>query len=723
MADGNGINGGDSIQNLLNELKLKAPELYSGIESYIESADVARRNAESQAAAANANLAQLQSLCDLGNMCAITLAQTPESGNQLLQWSIVTASTATNHLFGTANCTGRKLADFVKVPNEILLPVIIDENYSDTFELTTTDNKKHLTVNIIGMADGSLACSITDNTEVFATRSLLNIQSQYSELITESLSIVYSNTAYSEIFAKVLEQIGIHINPKRVLIFIDNEDFTIGQLNCTWTSNSFAPMPDDTKIIYENCPSWRKLLDDKKIITAKNLNDVPTDIAGALTDMGLNNALIFPLTHFSTKICGSLLVESTEEDPIDNAATNTLKVIATILSGLITHKLVTDDLIHEKKRAQEADRLKSSFLVNMSHDIRIPMNSIIGFSDLLADEDLTQTEREEFIDMINKSGKDLISLIDNIIDISKIETGQMTVKKEACPLLPLLNDIIAVFRNDSKLEEHDDLTLQLDFAPQYADYKFSTDIFKFRQICTNLIENAIKFTNSGTIKFGISKAWDETIEFYVQDTGIGISEDQQQLIFKRFIKVDRTFANEYTGTGLGLSICKSLVEMLGGEINVVSVPGKGSTFYFTHPLDCHVPESVANPREVKSIFDWKERKIAIINDIEQDRKYLTHVLLNTGIEIIWLTAEESVNYFKSGNSADILLIEMSTANIEAATKIHNISPIPIVAQSSNYKSDDDRTFAIKSGCSEYIVKPINVTKFLSIIDGLFAPKA
>ncbi|MBO7495923.1 MAG: hypothetical protein J6T98_05175, partial [Salinivirgaceae bacterium] len=161
MADDNDKNGGDSIRELLDKLKLQAPELYSGIESYIEANDIALRNAENKVATANANLAELQSLCDLSNMYAVTLAKTAESGNRLLQWTIVSATPATKRLFGSSNCKGHKLADFINVSHEPELPENIDDNYSDTFELSPIDSKMHLSINVIGMANGSVACNIT----------------------------------------------------------------------------------------------------------------------------------------------------------------------------------------------------------------------------------------------------------------------------------------------------------------------------------------------------------------------------------------------------------------------------------------------------------------------------------------------------------------------------------------------------------------------------------
>ena len=372
-----------------------------------------------------------------------------------------------------------------------------------------------------------------------------------------------------------------------------------------------------------------------------------------------------------------------------------------------------DNLIHEKERAEKSDSLKSALLANMSHDIRIPMNSIIGFSDLLADEDLTQTEREEFIEMINKSGHDLVALIDNIIDISKIETGELYIKKERCQLGTLLNDIIVTYKHDRRLNDYDELSLQIDFPPKYADLKFSTDVFRFRQICTNLISNSLRCTEKGYVRFGVSKAWGNTIEFYVQDTGMGIPVEVQHTIFTLLSKP----ANEYNNVGLGLAICKSLVELLGGEIHFVSIPGQGSTLYFTHPLDCELPEHFDNQREVKSLFDWKTRKIVIVNNIEQDCKYLSHVLSNTGIEIVWFkTGSEALEYFESGNLADIVLIEVSGSNLDAARRIHRASPVPIVAQSADSKSDADRVLARKSGCIDLIAMPLPASTLLMTID-------
>jgi len=545
---------------------------------------------------------------------------------------------------------------------------------------------------------------------------------QRFELIAESVAIANTEESCPQAINMILNRIGFHLSPKRILFFIDTPDSTMSKIEYQWVAHDVMPFSHNTAIKYKECPLWQKMLAEHKMVPGSQQDDLPDDITLVLENIGLKNVYMFPLTGNDGTSFGSIMFETYENSQLSKLEIRYIQIVTIVLSGIIHIYRILNDLIREKERAEEADRLKSSFLVNVSHDIRIPMNAIIGFSDLLADEDLTQTEREEFIDMINKSGQDLVTLIDNIIDISKIETGQMTVKKEIIPIFPLFNDIMAVFNNNRTLEDRDDLTLQLDLPPKFADIKFSTDIFKFRQICTNLIDNAIKFTNNGYVKFGVSRAWDQTIEFYVQDTGIGIPEDQQHIIFQRFGKVDRTLTNEYTGTGLGLSICKSIVEMLGGEIRVVSIPGKGSTFYFTHPLQEKVSDSLTNSEE-KSLFDWKEYRIAILDNSEQDRKYLTHVLSNTGIEIMWMdTPDKAVNFFESNKLADAMLIEMSPANIEAAKRIHNISPVPIVVQSSDNQSDDDRQLAMKSGCTEYIVKPLSTTKLLTTIDNLFVKK-
>lgn len=576
-------------------------------------------------------------------------------------------------------------------------------------------------------AEAQLAACQLQQTQLEQSLNLLkdefNTHQQRFELIAESVAIANTEESCPHAINMILDRIGFHMSPKRILVFIDTPDSTMCKVEYQWVAQDVQPFSHNTAIIYKECPLWQKMQAEHKMVPGSQPDDLPDDVTIALENIGLKNVYMFPLTGNDGTSFGSIVFEVYENRQLCKHEIRYIQIVTIVLSGIIHIYRILNDLIREKERAEEADRLKSSFLVNVSHDIRIPMNAIIGFSDLLADEDLTQTEREEFIDMINRSGQDLVTLIDNIIEISKIETGQMTVKKEVIPIFPLLNDIMAVFNNNRTLEDRDDLTLQLDLPPKFADIKFSTDIFKFRQICTNLIDNAIKFTNNGYVKFGVSRAWDQTIEFYVQDTGIGIPEDQQHIIFQRFGKVDRTLANEYTGTGLGLSICKSIVEMLGGEIRVVSMPGKGSTFYFTHPLQERVSDSLTSTRDVKSLFDWKERRIAILDNSEQDRKYLNHVLSNTGIEILWLnTSDDAVKYFEDNKQADIMLIEMSEDNIDAAVKIHSISSLPIIVQSSDCQSNDDRQTALQSGCAEYLAKPFSASKLLTTIDSFLVKK-
>ncbi|MDP4185829.1 MAG: PAS domain S-box protein [Bacteroidota bacterium] len=259
-------------------------------------------------------------------------------------------------------------------------------------------------------------------------------------------------------------------------------------------------------------------------------------------------------------------------------------------SGEVTHYLVIEkdvtenklnelQLVKSKEKAEESDKLKSAFLANMSHEIRTPLNSIMGFSELLNDDRIGKKESAQYIDLIQKSGNQLLSIINDILDISKIEAGLFSVHLENINLNELIIQIYNQFRIPASGKE-----LQLNVIKPLEDKEsiLETDSVKLKQILTNLINNAIKFTHSGGIAFGYH-VLDGYLEFFVKDSGIGITKKNQRLIFERFRQVDITSNRSYGGNGLGLSICKGLVNLLGGEIRVESEIGEGSVFYFTIP--------------------------------------------------------------------------------------------------------------------------------------------
>jgi len=235
------------------------------------------------------------------------------------------------------------------------------------------------------------------------------------------------------------------------------------------------------------------------------------------------------------------------------------------------------------ERARDAENLKSAFLANMSHEIKTPMNAIMGFSNLLDDSSVSENERQEFIDHIKNSGTSLLRLIDDIIDVSKLDSGQIELKKEAVSLRRLMSELYAHFSNE--ILESGRTTVDLVLGEDISKLNYFTigDIERIRQVMFNLIDNAIKFTKTGQIEIGVTKQEGPFLEFYVTDTGIGIPYEKQQIIFERFGRVATTTQQEYSGTGLGLSLCKDLVRLFGGEIWVESIYGRGSTFFFTHP--------------------------------------------------------------------------------------------------------------------------------------------
>ena len=239
------------------------------------------------------------------------------------------------------------------------------------------------------------------------------------------------------------------------------------------------------------------------------------------------------------------------------------------------------ELLEAKKKIEEADRLKSVFLANMSHEIRTPMNAIIGFSELLDREEFAVEQKREFIQIIVSNGKSLISLIDDIIDIARIESGYMNLDEHPCNLDELLNELHSQFINNLPARGKEHLTINL---PEKLDITCMADPVRLRQVLSNLLDNAVKFTEKGSVTFGYERTGPEMLSFFVSDTGIGIPEEKQDVVFGLFRQIDETANRNFGGTGVGLYISYSLVRMMGGELTFDSARGRGTVFRFTIPM-------------------------------------------------------------------------------------------------------------------------------------------
>lgn len=236
--------------------------------------------------------------------------------------------------------------------------------------------------------------------------------------------------------------------------------------------------------------------------------------------------------------------------------------------------------LKEYENAKRSDQLKSAFLANMSHEIRTPLNSIVGFSELLCDDNLSIEKKERFVKIIQDNNHSLLRLIEDILDISRIESNQLRIEKQSCNIPELLSSIDTTYQKLIKTQNLTHLELRLD-TPE-NNITIQTDVSRLHQIIINLLDNALKFTEKGIVRFGYSEVGN-MLEFYVEDTGIGIEEEHLPRLFDRFYKIETKKGKLYKGTGIGLSLCKDLVILLGGRIWVKSIFGKGTTFWFTLP--------------------------------------------------------------------------------------------------------------------------------------------
>jgi len=382
------------------------------------------------------------------------------------------------------------------------------------------------------------------------------------------------------------------------------------------------------------------------------------------------------------------------------------------------------ELIKAKEKAEESDRLKSAFLANMSHEIRTPMNGILGFSTLLKESNLTGEQQQEYIKVIEKSGHRMLSIINDIIDISKIEAGLMLVNKKKVNISEQIDSLYHFFTPEV---EGKGMRLIMKNKLSAEETVIKTDREKVYSILTNLIKNAIKFTSQGFIEFGCERKGKQ-LEFFVKDTGIGIPKERQEAIFERFIQADIADARAFQGAGLGLAISKAYVEMLGGEIWVESYPERqeqGSIFYFTLPYN---PESNVdmvdkNAVSVNSQEDHKRLKILIAEDDETSEMLISQGVKLLSKEILKArTGFEAVEICRKTPDIDLILMDIQMPVMNgyiAVRQIREFNKHVIIFAQTAYALAGDREKAIEAGCNDYISKPIDNHLLLAKIQKCF----
>ncbi|WP_297098344.1 transporter substrate-binding domain-containing protein [uncultured Draconibacterium sp.] len=387
---------------------------------------------------------------------------------------------------------------------------------------------------------------------------------------------------------------------------------------------------------------------------------------------------------------------------------------------------IMKELSRQKNKAEQSDKMKSAFLANMSHEIRTPMNGILGFAELLKTQAYSKEEELQFINIIQQSGDRMLNTINNIIDISKIESGneEAQIKKvDIAKIVSELKDFFVVEANEKGI----DLIVEPEVTAPSPN--FYSDTYKLTSILTNLIKNAIKFTNEGYVKVHYSLSATE-LKITICDTGIGIAPEKQKAIFDYFVQADHSHSSGYEGSGLGLSITRGYIKLLNGEISVSSTPGKGTSFTFVLPTlkvestQSDLPSTETITEQVDDIRN-DDLNIIIAEDDEISYNFLSHILsdmpgtlkrVKNGADVIKLV--------KKHPDTDVILMDIKLPKVngfEATKRIRAFNKdVYIIAQTA-YAQENYKQEAMAAGCNNFIVKPIDKNQLKKILSNLKQP--
>ena len=386
------------------------------------------------------------------------------------------------------------------------------------------------------------------------------------------------------------------------------------------------------------------------------------------------------------------------------------------------YKTTNEHLELSIKKAQENEMLKTSFLNNISHEIHMPMNGIIGFTSLLKNSDLSIEERKTYVDNIMVSGQRMLKTIHDLMAVSKIETGQLELIISKTNVNEILQNLYHSFK---EITDKKRLSIKLTEGLPNHQARVLTDENKLRDILYNLLANAVKFTDFGSIEFGysiINIGENPYLKFFVNDTGVGIPANRIDSIFNRFVKANIADARVVEGAGMGLSISKAFVDIVGGKIWVDSIVGEGSKFYFTIPYNKQEEDTSFSAETKSSKLSVGGLKVLVVEDEHIADEFLTIVLRDISKEILHVrTGSDAIEICKANPDFDLILMDIKLPvlnGLEATKQIRKFNKdVPIIAQTA-YTLAGDRQKSLKAGCNDYIAKPIDKEVLLNKIEKL-----
>lgn len=568
--------------------------------------------------------------------------------------------------------------------------------------------------------------NITDKKlEEFKKEELVQNQKLLSESAQEFLKIRTLDDIYRILSMKLNEIID---NP---LVFISSHTnnnveniYSSGINNVTSKINDLIG-EDLIGFKMELNTQRKKLLEEKRLVELKGgisgltLEHVNKKVSKQLENLlDLNKIYIIGIIRNESLLKSIVILTSGN---VEIKYPDIVEALVYQCSVAIDRVLLESELRKSKDQAEKADKLKSAFLANISHEIRTPMNAILGFSELLNDDEISKKERVEFVDIINNQGQQLLRLINDIVDISKIESGQVNIVVKKVNLNVFIESLNQLYLREIRSSKGNKIILSKHLGLKDEEANVFIDENRVFQVLVNLFNNAVKYTEEGKIRFGYTIVENE-IKFFVEDTGVGISDEMKEIIFERFRQADSSQVKRFGGVGLGLAISKGIVELMNGRIWVETKKEKGAKFVFTIPYQPN--EEKFKLKKInynfKGKFNWEGYKILVVEDNPASLKFLKTILSETNITIFEAkNGKEAIELFKNNKDIHLALLDVQLPEISGTTvcqEIKKINPkIKIILQTA-YAMPGDEKICLKSGADDYLTKPVKANILKPLIN-------